>query len=153
MSFWDGFNEFDALEREFGRAFGGGRFPSRSSFSPISFLPGRRARAYPLMNLTEDKDSYYVECLAPGVEPKSLNITVAHNVLTVSGEKPGLNGGVKPEAYHRNERAAGKFVRTLSLPEEVDEEKIVADYKNGLLLIALPKAELAKPKQIAVRVD
>jgi HSP20 family protein len=59
---------------------------------------------------------------------------------------------VKPEAFHRSERATGTFVRHLQLPVEVDEHQVRADYKDGLLMVTLPKAERAKPKQIAVQV-
>ncbi|MBM4264842.1 MAG: Hsp20 family protein [Deltaproteobacteria bacterium] len=60
----------------------------------------------------------------------------------------------RPQAAYtaRNERASGKFVRTIDLPVEVDEANIQAEYKNGLLVITLPKAEEAKPKQISVKV-
>ena len=105
-----------------------------------------------MINLLEDKDNLYVEALTPGVDPQSLNVTVMQNRLTVSGEKSGIDADIKPEAFHRNERASGKFVRTFDLPVEVNEGGIQAEYKNGLLSIALPKAEKAKPRQINVRV-
>ena len=55
--------------------------------------------------------------------------------------------------FHREERASGKFVRTITLPVEIEESKISAEYRNGLLLITMPKAEKAKPKQITVQVS
>jgi HSP20 family protein len=58
----------------------------------------------------------------------------------------------QPEAFHRSERAAGTFVRTVTLPIDVEHEQVQADYTNGLLVVTLPKAEQAKPKQIAVSV-
>jgi HSP20 family protein len=104
-----------------------------------------------LLNLLEDQNHVYIEALTPGVDPKSLNLTVMQNRLTLSGEKSGVRE-IKPEAFHRNERASGKFVRTIDLPMEVDEGAIQAEYKNGLLVVTLPKAEKAKPKQINVKV-
>ena len=148
---YDFLNQMNSIRKEMERIFGDldyGEFP----VSRIAFLPGHSARRYPLINMSEDKDNIYVEALAPGVDPKSLNVSVVRNVLTLSGEKPVDGEEVKPEAYHRNERAAGKFVRNFELPVEINESKVTADYKNGLLMVILPKAEKAKPKQISVSV-
>ncbi|HNR35349.1 MAG TPA: Hsp20/alpha crystallin family protein [Candidatus Hydrogenedentes bacterium] len=150
---WNLFREMEALRREVERVFEQSGFDwRRPAFARAAFLPGSAARAYPLMNLSEDKDNLYVEALAPGVDPDSLDIAVLRDTLTVSGEKQAISADVKPEAFHRNERGAGKFTRTITLPVEVDGDKVTAQYTNGLLLITLPKAEAAKPKQIAVKV-
>ncbi len=151
MAEWDPFQQLDALRREIDRAFQKFGVESGPLFR-VAFLPGRLARGYPLMNLHEDKDHIYVEAIAPGVDPDSLKLAVVHNTLTVSGEKKRAPGDIKPEAFHREERAGGKFVRTITLPVEIDESKVNAQYKDGLLLITLPKAEKAKPKQISVQV-
>jgi len=125
-------------------------------FAPMfrtAFLPGRGAREYPLINLYDDQNSIYVEALAPGADPASFNISVAGETLTLSGEKPRVQGEIKPEAFHREERAAGKFVRSIELPVEVDDNNNPkGEYRNGLLLLSLPKSEKAKPKQITVQV-
>jgi HSP20 family protein len=141
----------EALRRELDRVFDetGTR---NEPFFRTAFLPGRAARRYPLINLYEEKDAVYLEALAPGVDPATLSVSVVDNTLSITGEKRRVAGDVKPEAFHRSERATGKFVRHLQLPVEVDESKIRADYKDGLLIVALPKAEKAKPKQIAVQV-
>jgi HSP20 family protein len=151
MAQTDSYQEMDALHREIDRAFED--FVPAAAFSRVAFLPGRLARGYPLVNVHEDKDRLYVEALAPGIDPQSLNLTVVHNNLTISGEKKGSAPDIKPEAFHREERASGKFVRTITLPVEIDETKVNAEYKNGLLLITLPKSEKAKPKQITVQVS
>ncbi|RMF87197.1 MAG: Hsp20/alpha crystallin family protein [Nitrospinota bacterium] len=149
---WDPLRQMEELRREIDRAFE--EFGMRTQpFSPLAFLPGRAARRYPLINLYEDRDAVYVEALAPGVDPASFDLSVVRNVLTIAGEKRGVPEEVKPEAFHRNERAAGKFVRHVQLPVEVDEGQVKADYKNGMLIVTLPKAERAKPKQITVHVD
>lgn len=148
----ESYQEMDALHREIDRAFED-FFPTAAPFSRSAFLPGRLARSYPLVNVHEDKDHLYVEALAPGLDPNSLNLTVVHNNLTISGEKKGPPDDIKPEAFHREERASGKFVRTITLPVEIDDSKVRAEYKNGLLLITLPKSEKAKPKQISVQVS
>ena len=151
---WHPFRELDTLRREVERAFethgvGWNRWP----FSRTAFLPGVSARAYPLLNMGDDKDNLYVEALAPGLEPATLEVTVVRDTLRIAGEKQAISDDIEREAFHRNERGAGKFVRTITLPTEVDGDKVTAQYKNGLLLITLPKAEAAKPKQITVNVQ
>jgi HSP20 family protein len=151
MAQWNPFEDMEILRREIDRAFEGfgvGREPSHR----VAFLPARGPRRYPMINLLEDKDKVYVEALTPGVDPQSLNLRVMQNRLTLSGEKSRVSNDIKPEAFHRNERASGKFVRTIDLPVEVDEGSIEAEYKNGLLMVALPKAAKARPKQINVKV-
>jgi len=141
----------EALRREIDRAFEevGLRVPP---LFRTAFLPAEAPREYPLVNLHEDKDTVYVEALAPGLDPASLKLSVLGNSLTLSGEKRRAAEGVKREAFHREERSAGKFTRRIDLPVEVDEAAVKAEYKDGLLLITLPKAPQAKPKEIPVQV-
>jgi HSP20 family protein len=151
MAEWNPFQDMEALRREIDRAIEGfslGESPSHR----VAFLPGQGPRRYPLINLLEDKENLYIEALTPGVDPQSLNVTVLQNRLTLAGEKTRIPAEVKPEAFHRSERASGKFIRTFDLPVEVNAEAIRAEYKNGLLIVTLPKAEKAKPKQINVQV-
>jgi HSP20 family protein len=146
--------EIDALRREIDQAFerSGLPLPTMPPMFRTAFLPGRAARQYPLVNFYEDQDAIYVEGLAPGIDPQSINLTMVGNTLTISGEKPRAMGDAKPEAYHREERATGKFSRSIEVPIEIDESKVNAQYKNGLLLITLGKSEKAKPRQINVQV-
>jgi HSP20 family protein len=147
----DPFSGLDALRREIDKTFEEFWSDRSPRIWRGAFLPGRAARQYPLVNLSEDEANLYVEALAPGVDPNSLDLSVVQGTLTIKGEKPGL-AQVSAEAYHRNERAVGRFVRAIELPAEVDAAKVHADYRNGLLLVTLPKSERAKPKQIPVSV-
>jgi HSP20 family protein len=151
MAQWNPFEDLAALRQEIDRAFEGfgvGQEPLHQ----VAFLPGRGPRRYPLINLLEDKDHIYIEALTPGVDPKSLDVSVTHNRLTMTGEKTRIARDVKPEAFHRSERASGKFVRTVDLPLEVEDGGVQAEYKNGLLVVTIRKAEKAKPKQIDVKI-
>jgi len=148
---WDPFRELEALRRQVERAFDDYTAWDVPVFR-AAFLPGRSSRTYPMLNLSEDKDNIYVEALAPGLDPESIEVSVHQGQLRMSGEKPAITKEVKPEAFHRSERGAGRFVRTLALPAEVNAENVKAQYKNGLLLLTLPKSEQAKPKQIEVKV-
>lgn len=151
---WDPFRELNALRQEVERAFedlgaGWGLRPA----SRNAFLPGVSARAYPLVNVSEDKDNIHVEALAPGLDPQTLEVSVVRDTLRIAGEKAAIKADIAADAYHRSERGAGRFVRTMTLPTEVDANKVKAEYRNGLLLLTLPKSEAAKPKQIAVSVN
>jgi len=150
---FDFLEEMTRMRREIDRILGDDRVPSWTfPFSRISFLPGRASQAYPLMNISEDHDHFYVEALAPGLDPATLNVSVAGGQLAISGEKMALPKSVKAELVHRSERSAGQFSRSLSLPLDVENEKVKANYENGVLKIVLPKVEAAKPKQIRVQV-
>jgi HSP20 family protein len=138
--------EMDRFLDEFGTS--SWSFP----FSRTSFLPGRAARGYPLLNIGEDNENIYVDALAPGVDPKTLDVSVKQNMLMISGEKSSLLSSVGAEAIHRSERSAGQFTRSITLPFEVNSEKIKATYQDGVLKITMPKAEAAKPRQIQVSV-
>ena len=152
MAEWNPFEDLEALRNEIDRAFAGFGL-GQQPLQRVAFLPGREPRRYPLINLLEDQENIYVEALTPGVDPQSLDLSVIENRLTLTGEKIRIPQDVKPEAFHRSERASGKFVRTIDLPMEVNAQAIRAEYKNGLLMVTLPKAEKAKPRQVNVKVD
>jgi HSP20 family protein len=112
--------------------------------------PHQRTQAgvFPLTNLTEDKDNYYIRAELPGVSGDELDIQITANNLAISGErKIAAEEGVK---YHRREREAGTFSRMIGLPGEVDTNKVDAKMENGILTVVVPKAEIVKPKQITI---
>jgi HSP20 family protein len=108
------------------------------------------AGVFPLINLTEDKDGYYVKAELPGLAAGDLDITVTGKNLSLSGERKIASTGNNVK-YHRREREAGKFSRVIGLPGEIDGDKITAELANGVLNVRIPKAEAAKPKQITVK--
>lgn len=146
MDVWSNFSELERIRREMDRIFesvgpGAGR--------AAGFLPGAGARQYPRVNIAEGDEGYLVEASAPGVDPESLEVTLKDNVLTLAGEKR-VPQGVKPEAFHRTERAGGRFVRSLELPEEIDGDKVKATYVDGVIQVVLPRSERAKPRRIEI---
>ena len=108
------------------------------------------AGVFPAVNLTEDKDNYYLRAELPGVKSDALDIQVTGRNVSLSGERviDTEGDGVR---YHRREREGGKFSRIVGLPTDIDAEKVSAKMENGILTIRVPKAEAAKPKQIAVK--
>jgi HSP20 family protein len=83
------------------------------------------------------------------LDRKDITLHLENNVLTIRGERK-FQKETKEENYHRIERSYGNFSRSFSIPVTVDEEKIRADYKDGVLKVFLPKKEQAKPKQIRI---
>ena len=110
----------------------------------------RAAGVFPLMNVTEDRDNYYVRAELPGLKAKELDISVTGDTLSISGERK-LPAEDEKARYHRREREAGRFSRIVSLPGQIDAGKVEALCTDGVLIVTLPKAEAAKPKQIAVK--
>ncbi len=143
------YREMDQFRKALDQVFGDWQ-ARRMPFSRFSFLPGIAARQYPLINIYEDRDSIFVECLAPGINPETLEVSMQHRTLTLVGEKMAVANNKAAVDYHRSERAAGKFVRTIEIKSDVMVDKITAEYKNGILMITLPKSEEVKPRRIAI---
>lgn len=114
-----------------------------------SQYPRVSAGVFPLINLTEDKDSYYVRAELPGVQADELDIQVTGNNLSISGERK-IAAEEEGARYHRREREAGTFSRIIGLPGEVNTDKVEASLEDGILNVVVSKAEIAKPKQITV---
>jgi len=103
----------------------------------------------PTVDIFETDDDIVVTAELPGLEKDQVGVEYKDGILTLRGER-NLEREVKEESYHRMERSYGAFHRSFTLPGTVDEEKISARMKNGVLEIHLPKKEAAKPKQIKV---
>ncbi|MCG6892570.1 MAG: Hsp20/alpha crystallin family protein [Desulfobacteraceae bacterium] len=103
---------------------------------------------FPLVNLTEDAENFYLRAELPGVASEDLDIQATGKSITLSGErKIPVEEGAR---YHRKERDAGKFSRGLNLPSDIDADKVTAKVMNGILNITIPKAESVKPRKIAI---
>ena len=107
------------------------------------------AGVFPLINLTEDANHYTVRAELPGMKAEELDIQVTSNNLSISGERK-IESEEEGAKYHRRERDAGRFSRSLGLPGEIDSNKVEAKLENGILTVIVAKAEVAKPKQISV---
>lgn len=103
----------------------------------------------PAVNVWEDDHSLFVESELPGMNLADIDVTVMGNELTIKGERK--ESTVEGATYHRRERTAGTFARTMTLPVEIDTAKVTATLKDGVLMITLPKAEAARPRKIEVK--
>lgn len=114
------------------------------------FPAWQRTPSYPALNIWSNKDGLLITAEVPGVGPEDMDIQVAGDTLTLSGQrKPEQpEGNVR---YHRQERGFGSFHRAIQLPYTIDASKVEATFRNGILQINLPRAEEDKPRKIAVK--
>ena len=133
--------ELERLRKEMRRLFENPR--GTSSQEP-------RAGVFPLINVTQDRDHLYIRAELPGIKADALSITATDNNLAIAGQRT-LPTEEATASYHRREREAGSFSRTISLPTEIAVEKASARYTDGILTIVVPKAETAKPTQIKIQ--
>jgi len=106
----------------------------------------------PRVDIKDEKDSVSITFELPGLDKKDIKVLVKDKVLSVSGER-SFEKEERENGYLRSEIRSGSFSRSFTLPEYVDDEKIEADYKNGMLVIRMPKVEEVKPKEIDVKVS
>ncbi len=106
----------------------------------------------PPLDLYQDKDHLYVKIELPGMKKEEIELSLYEGVLTIAGERKQESKSGEGKSL-REERFYGRFQRSVTLPAEVDAEKISATYRDGILEVTLPKSEAAKPKQIEVSVD
>ncbi len=140
---WDPFRDLNALQDRMNRLFedAGRGWRGDEPVSTTSWSPA--------IDIFETEGEIVVKAELPGMDRKDISLNLENNVLTLKGERK-FEKETKEENYHRIERSYGGFGRTFSIPSMVDEEKIRADYKDGVLKIILPKKEQAKPKQIRI---
>jgi HSP20 family protein len=112
-----------------------------------SFAMGEWA---PRLDLSETKDALIVKVEAPAIDPKEIQVSFMEGVLTVKGEKKAEKED-KDEKYYRVERTYGSFSRSVRLPVPVDENKVNATFKNGLLIVTLPKTPAARSTAIPIK--
>jgi HSP20 family protein len=135
------FDEFRRLEEEMDELYGRGPWPA-----------GIRSVArgtYPPLNVGATTDQVDVYLFAAGLDPKSLDISIQQNLLTVSGERQAPREEGKN--YYRKERFDGGFRRLINLPDDVDPDQVEARYRDGVLQIHVKRREASRPRQIEVK--
>jgi HSP20 family protein len=141
---WDPFREMEAMLDPYAKSldwpFRGGRDLNVSG-----------ADWAPRADICETDDNFSVNVEVPGIKREDVKINLENHVLSISGENK-QEKEEKGKKFHRVERYYGCFSRSFSLPENVDEEKIDAVFKDGMLTLTIPKKEVAKPKAIEIKV-
>ena len=134
------FDELWRLQQEVDDLFG-------SWGSPLGIRSLPRG-SFPAVNVGQTPERVEIYLFAPGIDPKSLDISMQQNLLTVSGKREVK---VEEEAsYYRQERFSGEFRRVISLPEDVDPERVQAKYVDGIVQIGVERRESARPRQIEI---
>jgi len=142
---WEPRSLLGDFQKEFNKLFD--QFFSRE----IDWDTGLERTWFPAVDISEDKDAIVIHADLPGVDQKDVKVTLLNNVLTIRGERKEERKESGRD-YHRLERVCGSFQRSFTLPSTVDESKITADYKDGVLTVRLPKSETAKAREIEVKV-
>jgi HSP20 family protein len=141
---WNPWREMGTLQSRINRMFSDTMYPTVKD--------GEKAELcswHPVVDIFENDDHLVIKAELPGIDKKDIEIDVKDRVLSLRGER-SYDNEVKEDKYYRRERVFGKFVRSFTLPVNVDAEKISADYKEGVLSITVPKPETEKPKKISV---
>lgn len=118
----------------------------------LTFQGLRLSRRYPLINLYEVESGYLLTAEIPGTKASDIEITVAGGILSLKGVRD-IPDEVPEDSYRRCERFRGSWERSVSLPKQVNEAEMQADFSNGVLKITLPKNHDEKPRQIQVVED
>jgi len=105
----------------------------------------------PAVDIVETENELVLKADLPDVKLEDIDVRVENQTLSIKGERK-LEKDFADKGYHRIERSYGSFMRSFFVNDTADTEKVSADYKNGVLTIALPKKEAAKPKQVKVEV-
>ncbi len=104
------------------------------------------------LDVMKKGDTFAVAASLPGIDAKDIDVSIEDNVLTIRAERKDPAADDKEITYLVNERPVGSFYRALRLPETIDTSKVQSSYKDGVLMITLPKAEELKKKQIKIDV-
>jgi HSP20 family protein len=140
---WEPFRELTSMRRQMDRLM-------ESFFGREPGLPAVERWA-PAIDVAETKDEILVKAELPGMEEKDISVTLSGDNLMIKGERKSEKEE-KDKHFHRIERSYGSFQRVIGLPVSVDQEKITAEYKKGVLEVHLPKKPDLKPKEIEIKV-
>lgn len=144
LTHWDPYRDVRSWQDRLNRALGSAA-PSRADREEELSL----GTWLPPVDIVEEKDKIVLTAELPGFKENEIDIENEGNVLTIKGERK-MEAETEGRSYHRIERAYGQFVRSFTLPNNVDRENIKARFKDGILEIQLPKREEARPKQIKI---
>lgn len=145
---WDPFRDLEDVSDRLNWMFRRPALPRTNSASKETMIV---ADWVPSVDVSETEGEYQIKAEIPDVKKEDVKVTVEDGVLTIQGERKHEKEE-KGKKYHRVERSYGSFIRSFTLPDLVDEERVKAEFKDGVLNLQLPKSEKTKPKAIEVTV-
>ncbi len=146
---WDPVREIDSLQGEMNRLFS--TFFDTPTARGGGGGNGGTRRWIPAMDLVETAEHFVLKADLPGIKETDVNIELENNVLTISGERK-TEHEEKHEGYYRVERSTGAFSRSLTLPEGIDPDAVMATFDNGVLEVRIPKPAEIKPRRVQIGV-
>lgn len=141
---WDPSREIDDIFERYTKAMGQPRAGSQEVIATGDWAPR--------VDIAETDKAFEIKAEIPDVNKEDVKVTVDNGVLTIRGERK-QEKEEKGKKFHRVERYYGIFTRSFTLPDNVDETKVKASFKDGMLNLQIPKSEEAKPKAIEVKVE
>lgn len=141
---WEPFREFQSLQQDMNRLFDSLAKSERGGIDSIAFMPAAE--------MQETENTVELKLEVPGMEAKDIDVRVTAEAVAISGER---HSEMKTEenGTTRSEFRYGKFQRIIPLPTRIQNDKVEADYKNGVLTLSLPKAEEEKNKVFKVNLS
>jgi HSP20 family protein len=145
---WDPFRELEDMTDRLNRVFARGALarPSAAKDDALAVFDWA-----PSVDIMETPEEFQIKAELPDVKKEDVKVSVDAGILRIEGERK-QEKEEKGKKYHRVERSYGSFLRTFSLPDNVDESKVQADFKDGILNVRLHKSVKPKPKSIEVKV-
>jgi HSP20 family protein len=143
---WDPYRELELVSDRLNRVFGRDPSLARSSDEPMTV-----ADWAPLVDIKETNEEYLIKAELPEVKKEDVKVAVKDGYLTLNGLRH-QDKEEKGKRFHRIERSYGSFFRSFLLPDDVDDKKVIAEFKDGVLSVHLPKSEATKPRSVDVRI-
>ncbi|OGV96445.1 MAG: molecular chaperone [Nitrospinae bacterium RIFCSPLOWO2_02_FULL_39_110] len=144
---WEPFKDLLSIHERMNRLFEDTLFRPRGMEEELA-----KGTWAPAVDIYETQNDIVLKAELPGLTQKDINVEVRDNTLILKGEKK-FEKEVKEENYHRIERSYGSFQRMFTLPDTIQQDKVKAKFKEGVLEIVMPKEEKAKPKLVKVDVE
>lgn len=143
LTTWDPFRELEEMSSRLNRALGRNEPASKDSLAMTDWSPS--------VDIVETAEDFQVKCELPEVKKEDVKVNVSDGLLRIEGERK-FDKEDKTKKYHRVERFYGSFMRSFALPDGVEQDKVKAEFKDGLLTVRLRKSPRTQPRSVDVKI-